>query len=76
MILHYIKCISKGRRSFSHLASSTGSKVPVAAVLSVVDLGACQSTYDTLQYSFTLTDSQICAGSESGDSCGVSGLSL
>lgn len=54
-------------------ASSTGSKVPVAAVLSVVDLGACQSTYDTLQYSFTLTDSQICAGSESGDSCGGDG---
>ncbi|XP_037784032.1 venom protease-like [Penaeus monodon] len=50
-----------------------GSKVPVSAVLSVVDLGTCQAKYDRLNHKVTLTDSQICAGSENGDSCGGDG---
>ncbi|XP_047470669.1 venom protease-like [Penaeus chinensis] len=49
------------------------SKVPVSAVLNVVDLGTCQAKYDTLNFKVAITDSQLCAGSESGDSCGGDG---
>lgn len=60
--------------SFSHLTGIEISEVPVSAVLPVVDLGSCQARYDSLHLGVTLTDSQICAGNENGDSCGVSGL--
>ncbi|XP_063607791.1 venom protease-like [Penaeus indicus] len=52
-------------------ADVEASKLPVSAVLKVVDLGTCQAKYDRL--SLTLTDSQMCAGSEGGDSCGGDG---
>ncbi|XP_042879127.1 venom protease-like [Penaeus japonicus] len=52
---------------------SDGSKLPVSAVLSTVDLATCQTKYNQLNSKVTLADSQMCAGGENGDSCGGDG---
>ncbi|XP_047470971.1 venom protease-like isoform X2 [Penaeus chinensis] len=47
------------------------SELPIAAVLNVVDLGTCQRNYMQVElpHRIILTDSQMCAGGSSGDSC-------